>query len=231
MGIPAAATDQFSTGYASLAAHVSPGSPPGLDLALVWLNWSGMPFGIAVFTFVLLLFPNGRFSSSRWRTLAWITVAALSLYLPIKALEPGPLVIYRSLNNPIAVSEAVWRVLVPLQWAAITILSLCFAGATALMISRLRQAHGDERQQIKWLIFPAMLFCLGIPFNVLGEYEPGGTLFKLGGVMQMVAVTGMVTATGIGIFKYHLYDIDLIINKTLVYGALRQAGWTSSRRD
>jgi hypothetical protein len=223
IGIPTAAMDQFSAGYASLGTYVFPGSLPGMDLALVWLNWSGMPFGIVYFTSLLLLFPNGRLLSSRWRKVAWTAVGALVLYLPIKALEPGPLVIYPSLNNPIAVSEPVWKVLAPVQWTAITSLWLCFTAAIVSMIFRLHQAHEEERQQVKWLIFPAILFWLGIPFNVLGEYEPSGALFGLAGITHMVAVTGMVIATAIAIFRYRLYDIDIIINKTLVYGALTGA--------
>ena len=220
IGIPVVAMDSFAFGYAAyeLTSHLE--SLPGMTAILLWLNWSGMPLGIAIFTLLLLLSPDGKFYSRPWRIVAGVAAGALFVYLAIKALEPGPLVLFPALNNPIAVAEAVWVVLAPLQWAAITILSLCFAGAIVSLIIRLRNSRGDVRQQIKWLIFPATLFWIGIPFNVLGEYESSGTVFGLGGVTHMVAATGMIIATAIGIFRYRLYDIDPIINRTLVYGAL-----------
>jgi hypothetical protein len=103
---------------------------------------------------------------------------------------------------------------------ALVILSTCLLAGGFSLILRLRRARGDERQQVKWLLLPLGLFVIGIPIIVLSENDPTGLLMLLGGGMHMLAVSGMVVATAFAIFKYRLYDIDLIINRTLVYSAL-----------
>jgi signal transduction histidine kinase len=184
-----------------------------------------MPFGMLIFAIALLLFPNVRFLSPRWRLAAWVAVASFLAYLPLKALEPGSLILVPDrlvpdAGSPLAVSEARWALLRPLMWLALLSLTLAMGTGLLSLLLRFRRAYGEERQQIKWLVAPAFLFFLGVPVVVYGESASSQAIFGLGSGMHMLAVTGMMVAMAIAIFKYRLYDIDIIINRTLVYGVL-----------
>lgn len=212
--------DPFAFGYASYSLTAASTPLPFTGLALLWLNWSGMPFGILMLTLVTILFPTGRPISPRWGRLVWLAAGALIVYLLLKALEPGPYFFYPALDNPFAVNALIWTWLYPVMLLALVILSTCLLAGGFSLILRLRRARGDERQQVKWLFLPLGLFVIGIPIVALSENDPTGLLMLLGGGMHMLAVSGMVAATAFAIFKYRLYDIDLIINRTLVYSAL-----------
>jgi len=222
--MPLVALDLVAFGYVTYEATTNATSLPGA-VALVWLKVSGMPFGMFIFAIALLLFPNVRFLSPRWHLAAWVAVASLLAYLPLKASEPGPLLLVPDrlvpdASSPLAVSEARWALLQPLMWLALLSLILAMGAGLLSLLVRFRRARGEERQQIKWLIAPAFLFFLGVPVVVYGEFTSSQAIFALGSGMHMLAVTGMMVAMAIAIFKYRLYDIDIIINRTLVYGVL-----------
>ncbi len=187
---------------------------------LIWLNWSGQPFVAVTFTLMNLSFPSGKLPSPRWRAVAWGSVAALLVYLALQAVEPGPLGLFPSLANPYAVAGPVWAALSPFYFVVMALLTLCNLASVISLLLRLVQAQGDERQQIKWLVFPAMVYWISLPFGFLSEYEPSGIFLVLGVALTLLSVPGIVIAVAFSIFKYRLYDIDLIINRTLVYGAL-----------
>ncbi len=220
LGMLFVAMDPFAFGYASYSLTAAPAPLPFTSLALVWLNWSGMPFGILMFTLLMILFPTGRPISPRWGRLVWLAAGALIVYLLLKALEPGHYFFYPSIDNLFAVSEPIWTWLNPVMWLALVVLSACLLAGGFSLILRLRRARGDERQQVKWLLLPLGLFVIGIPIVVFSENDPTGLMMLLGGGMHMLAVSGAVAATAFAIFKYRLYDIDLIIHRTLVYSAL-----------
>jgi len=222
--MPLVALDLLAFGYATYEATTHATSLLGAA-ALVWLKVTGMPFGMLLFAIVLLLFPNVRFLSSRWRLAAWMALASFLAYLPLKALEPGPLILLPDrlvpdASSPLAVSEARWALLRPLMWLALLSLMLTMGVGLLSLLVRFRQARGEERQQIKWLIAPAFLYLLCIPVVVYGESASSQAIFGLGSGMSILAVTGMMVGMAIAIFKYRLYDIDIIINRTLVYGVL-----------
>jgi hypothetical protein len=222
-GLFFSAIDMFSAGYTAYDTYVLPGSLPGVDLALVWLKLGSLgAIGLVAFTLLILLFPDGGLPSPRWRTVSWTAVGALLLYLPLQAVEPGPADPYflPVRTNPLGISPSLWAALKPLMWAAFSLLALCYAAALLSLLVRLGRARGDERQQIKWLLFPAWLYGVFLILFYIGTFAVDEVIMGIGLALGQLAIAGMIIAIAFAIFKYRLYDIDLIINRTLVYGAL-----------
>jgi len=221
-GLLAGPIDMFAYGYVSAATNTLSGSLPGVDLALVWLNWSGFPFAVIAFALVILLFPDGHLPSPRWRIVVWTAVAALLLHLALQASKPGPVDPLSGivLPNPIGVNESLWTYMGLLSWIAFSILVLFYSAAFISLVFRLRRAQGEQRQQIKWLIIPAGLYWISIPFVALATSELNLILLGISIVLSLPAIAGMVIASAFAIFRYRLYDIDIIINRALVYGTL-----------
>jgi uncharacterized membrane protein len=175
------------------------------------LGWILLP------TFLLLLFPDGRLPSRRWRTAIWVTVATLVFYSVETVFGQGlDSVDYRlaGVRNPIAfigtdLDNALQGVQL-LLFLALIVLS------AAAVIARFRRSRGIERQQLKWFTYAAAL-CLLI---FLGVVAGAFLSLNMPGVLFDLAIVGMPIGAGIAILRYRLYDIDLIINRTLVYGAL-----------
>ncbi len=217
---PLVAVVMFATGYATYATSNSPDLLPIPGALLIWLKDIGFPIGIVTLTLMYLLFPTGKLLSPRWRLVVWTSIGALLVVVGLLAVKPGPLVHFPDLNNPDAVSAPVWAVLEPILLTAIVILSLCSLAALVSLFMRLRRAQGDEAQQIKWLLLPAAIYWIGIPISYLGGLNPSEILLDIAIVLHLISVPAIVIAVAFAIFKYRLYDIDLIINRTLVYGAL-----------
>jgi len=209
------AIDDLTFGYAAYDLAFHPASLPGVDITVVWTAISGLPFVIVLLMFLFLLFPDGRLLSPRWRGVAWLGIGAVAVAIPLLALRPGPLEFYPFFTNPIGVGGSIWIIFDPLRDFAIALAILSLLAAAVSLILRMRLAKGDERQQIKWLAFTAVFFPLGIPFFFIA---PG-----IAWALQSITIVGLPIATAIAIFKYRLYDIDRIINRTLVYGALTGA--------
>ena len=197
-----------------------PGSLPG-GLAMAWLGeW---PWFVALglmLTFLLLLFPNGRLVSRRWRVIAWAAGAELAVVWVVIAFAPRPLEGYglETVANPLGIerAEAVFKLLdtiVPLVLGVLTILS------AVSMVVRFRRARGVERQQLKWFTYAAVLsvlFWLSFALTGLQDQLPSALEYVVGAVF----LAGVPVAIGIALLRYHLYDIDRLINRTLVYGVL-----------
>ena len=224
VGLFFSALDMFSAGYAAYDTYVFSSSLPGVDLALIWLKLDSLgSYGLVAFTLIVLLFPDGKFLSPGWRKIAWTAIGALLILLLLQAVEPGPVDPYTlpTRPNPLGVDASLWGFLKPLMWTTFSILLLCYGAAFVSLIIRLRNSSGDVRQQIKWLTFPVglvgiffLLFTIGIVVRASEVIQ--GAILAFG----QFAVAGIVIAIAFAIFKYHLYDIDIIINRTLVYGAL-----------
>src|SRR5918995_1791262 len=202
--------------YAIYALFTNPGSLP-LGAELAWLTeWIWAPgFGI-ILVFLPLLFPDGHPPSRRWRGVGWLGGLSIGLICVLTSIvlwpEPGPALLqlggyageveeWRS-----AVSDWVLRLGGPM-------LLLAGLGAVISLVVRYRRARGDVRQQIKWFASAA---ALTLAWIIVAEQQSG----------EIVALTGLLViasipvATGIAILRYRLYDIDRIINLTLVYGSL-----------
>jgi len=214
------AIDLFSFGYAYYGLIARPGSLPGAGAMLIWQAWSGGSFVIFLSMLLVLYFPDGRLLSPRWGRVAWLAAGAISVYLPLDAMEPGPLEVFSFLDNPFGASQTTWTVLSPLRSIAIILEFMCILAAAFSLFLRLGRARGDERQQIKWIVYAAAYFALTLALIFYGEIRSAETVLRVGTVLHIVSLVGLLAAMAIAIFKYRLYDIDLIINKTLVYGAL-----------
>jgi hypothetical protein len=217
------AMDMFAAGYAAYDTNVFSGSLPGVNLALLWLKLAILgSHGVVAFTLVILLFPEGRFLSPGWRKVAWTTVAALLLFLPLQAVEPGPVdpSFLTDRINPFGVSASLWANLQPLMWATFSIMALCYGAAFVSLFMRLRNSQGDVRQQIKWLLVPAGLFGIFLLLFVVGMARSNEVIVDAGIGLGQLAITGMVISVAFAIFKYRLYDVDILINRALVYGGL-----------
>ena len=196
--------------YATYALVVRSDSLPGAATA-VWLDtWIGTP-GFVSLALIPLLFPNGRPPSRRWWPVVWIAAGAIVVGTVSFALMPGPLDRYPSIDNPFGIEGARGAFELLLSIGALVMGVTLFAGIASLVV-RYRRSRDAERQQLRWFIWAAAL----APFGLIGN-----TLFpNLAWLIGGVSVSLVPLAIGIAILKYRLYDIDLIINRTLVYGAL-----------
>jgi hypothetical protein len=208
---------EFSYEYAEYALITEPGSVPGGAL-MSWVQmWAWVPGYGSLITFLLLLFPTGRLPSRRWRPVAWLSgLAMASLVAPAVAFWTyrGP----RLLADTSEIEDSLGLPGIMFGFGFPLLLMCGVASIIALMV-RFRRAVGDERQQLKWFTYAAA----GVGgFAILGE----GILGELAGweflrtLLALLLIPCVPIATGIAIFKYRLYDIDRIINKTLVFGLL-----------
>ncbi|HVO71884.1 MAG TPA: GAF domain-containing sensor histidine kinase [Aggregatilineaceae bacterium] len=217
------AVNMLSAGY-SLYDQLVPvtGGLPGEPLAQ-WLDlWLWLPNTLLPFTFLLLLFPNGRLLSVRWRPVAWAAALGTAAIAFAVAFDPEP---SQALGitgiNPFAIPGAAEAMNTLLVVATPLILVGIF-GSIASVVVRFRRAVGVERAQVKWLAYAAIFVIVG---NLVGGIpwliSPGDSFaLEFSIVMTFVTLVGIVAATGIAILRYRLWDIDIIINRTLVYGAL-----------
>jgi hypothetical protein len=170
-----------------------------------------------VFYFILLplYFPNGRPVSPRWRVVTWITVGLLPVGILLQALTPGETVYATGIPNPLAVEalRPVGDVVGPPLLA--TYIGLIFVSAASLVV-RLLRSTGEERQQLKWFTYAAAF----IPVWFLVNPPIERAFPNLFGLMDSIVIAAVPAAAGIAILRYRLYDIDRIINRTLVYGSL-----------
>jgi hypothetical protein len=207
--------------YALYALVTEPGSLPGGE-ALVWLAaLLGGPIVFAVFALFFLFFPNGRLLSRRWRLVVWLDLIAV-VCLFAWAFEPGPLgnLGLVRIANPFGV-EGLAALIGTLGLVGLFMtLAVAVAGGISLVV-RFRRARGVERQQLKWFSFSGVVFCAVFAIAPVLWYLPDspGTEW-IWTVLFLLGASTVPIAVGIAILRYRLYDIDLLINRTLVYGTL-----------
>jgi hypothetical protein len=185
-----------------------PGSLPGPN----WVAWAEAVVWHPAFmllAFLLLLFPHGRLPSPRWRPFAWFTVAVYLTLSLSAALSPGAVDLYYPEAAPpvrLAVSPLADTVFNLLLGGQLVLL----AAALVSVVLRLRRASGEERQQVKWFVYTVVTVVLVFATTtlILGS----GYLFPIFGLIPV--------SVAVAVFKYRLYDIDRLINRTLVYGLL-----------
>jgi hypothetical protein len=196
--------------YATAALHSQTWSGGAVAAWLSTLAQSSIAFSAL---FLMLLFPTGRLPSPRWRPFAWIAGTVVVVSWVVTALKPGPVESFPSVRNPFGVEAvAVLGILDAVGgWTALA----CFVAAILSLILRFYRSRGEERLQLKWFAYAATLGFLAILFG--GEARISGTL------VWTVAPLSLPISAGIAILRYRLYEIDLLINRTLVYGSLTAA--------
>jgi hypothetical protein len=213
----AVGTSSVASQYAIYALLAQPDSLPAGE-ALAWIAAWQLPIMIGLQVFYLLLFPTGRLPSSRWRWLAWLVVAFVSVGVILSAFSSDAyLGSLDPIRNPLGIEGLtnVYKVVL------YTMAPLLFAAAALSVFMRLRRAVGVERQQLKWFAYAAAIFALGTILDVLTIAVDAPRWFEWGGqAVFIIAGTAIPIAIGIAILRHGLYDIDLLINRTLVYGSL-----------
>src|SRR5215208_6450359 len=197
----------FSAEYAAYALLAPSRSLPGGEV-FAWLTSWVWVFGLGLIVYLDLLFPNSRLPSARWRWFARFTAI-------LAALSPG-LILSSTLNNPLGI-EALPNASKEIE---AFMYALVAVGASS-MLARLRHAGTIERQQIKWFAYATAVAISGVILKNSVYPAVGVTwVWWVGLVLTTVGVASSPVAMGIAIFRYRLYQIDILINRTLVYAAL-----------
>ena len=207
----------FVESYAVYALYTDPGALPGGE-TMAWLsNWIFIPVIFAAPAMLFLLFPDGNLLSRRWRPVFWIviltTCAAMTTSIFQPVLNDAP---FEGVDNPFVVDppRALLAALSPIGWPG---MAASFLVAAFAMVLRLRRSRGVERQQLKWLAAAAAILPLASAAGVAGYYLG----YKVvAGLAATASVLPIFLAAGYAVLRYRLYDIDVVINRTLVYGSL-----------
>jgi MFS family permease len=195
--------------YAGYAVRTRPGLLPGGVLAGWFSGWAWYPTVALALVFTPLLFPDGRPPSPPWRLVGWLTVAATTLFVALAAVQPTiELDDGHTVDNPIGVAGIVD----PEDSVLNLILGVLVVAAALSLVVRFRRSRGAERLQLKWFTYAGAV----LPVLLLGDLLPDA----LGNLLFTLGITFPPVAAGIAILRYRLYEIDRLINRTLVYGLL-----------
>ena len=203
------AVDFAFVGYAT-------GTQSPLAALIADLAW--VPTLLGGTALLFLLFPVGRLPSRRWRPLVWLIGAVTLAYVLATALNPGPLYYLPGVDNPLGV-EGADSVLGAVVDGAGMVAIVTILAAAASLVARFRRSRGQERQQLKWLVYAAALLFVSAPVQpLLSGLEVAAV--AISDLVFAALIALIPIAVGIAILRHRLYDVDLVIRRTLVYGAL-----------
>jgi hypothetical protein len=212
----ATSISHFSAQYAIYALSARPDSLPAGE-AFAWIVTWILPIMIGLGVFTILLFPTGRLPSRRWRWLGWLTIAFVFVGAISGAVTSGPVDGLGPLRNPLGIvgfTSGFKAVLYPMA-------PFLFAASALSVFVRLRRATGVERQQIKWFAYTAAVLAITVFLQIITFAVETPLWFEKAEFAVFTAAgTANTISIGIAILRYRLYDIDIIINRTLVYGSL-----------
>jgi hypothetical protein len=202
--------------YAIYGLITDPGSLPLAKAMASPPYWIWFPGLMLVFSFLPLYFPDGQLVSRRWRPVAWLAVFATVFLTTFAAVRPGSDET-QGIPNPLGIEvegllplAGVLEVVVPASW-----LTLGAASVTSLVV-RFFRSRGEERQQIKWFVYAMVLVITFTLADVLFVRD----LPAASTILGPVVFASPFVAIAVAVLRYRLYDIDLLINRTLVYGLL-----------
>lgn len=213
----------LSGAYTKFAQFTLSNPPVLLRDVFIWLDrWTWVIPSLVPLTLVLLYFPDGRLLSRRWRWPVWLAVAGIAGMMFAAAFYPTPLPEFGlTEHNPYGIpgSEVILQAM--LNIASIMLL-IGLLGAFVSVIVRYRRSSGTQRQQIKWLLYAvalvlAALFILLVLWLMIPE---SSVLVEAGIMLNSGGVTLIIMAIGIAILRHNLWDVDTLINRTLVSGLL-----------
>lgn len=219
VGLSGVAT-MFFDRYTAFALQIDPSVP--FHVTTAWFQgWLWVPGDIAITTFLPLLFPSGSLPSGRWRPVAWLAGAAMLLG-PARALRHGPVSEnFPGIANPYALPEAAGVAVGQLETVLFMAWALAAGLSVAALIVRLRRSRGVERQQLKWLgsgmAFVALSFVGVVSVYVFVGYSAAAAWIT---GLPAIGITLLPAVTGVAILRYRLYDIDVLIRRTLTYAAV-----------
>jgi hypothetical protein len=208
----------FSAQYAIYAVLAAPGSLPAGEAAAWILSLVWVP-AVGLLVFIGLLFPDGRLPSPRWRWFFWLSLLLILGGAILHAFTSGTVIYLGNIYNPLGVEELPTSNYVG-DLLQMLLTALILVSVASLLVRRLR-ATGVERQQLKWFTYSTALTVIGIVLTYVISEATGSVLLGWAGyVLGLVGFLGIPISMGIAILRYRLYEIDLIINRTLVYGLL-----------
>lgn len=220
-------------GIVRYATITAPGSVPRPDVLAVLTSSSWVPGVGLIGTFLLLLFPDGHLPSPRWRPVAWAAASSLLLVTLVIPLAPLPLREVASYTflprTPNPLGAAVLQPVVDELYTLVLLVPLSILACTAALVVRFRRSSGRERQQLKWLALAAALAAVAygavmVLTTVYGgngwaDSQTPGWLATAQNLVIFVFVLVPI-AVGVAVLRHRLYDIDVIVNRALVYGGL-----------
>jgi putative oligomerization/nucleic acid binding protein len=207
----------FSSGYALEAIVFDPDTLPGGELA-AWISfWAELPGVAALALFLPLLFPDGHLPSARWRPVAWLCAVLLGTAVVVTMVTPDAYPEYPNVRNPLGIDAWAGAFALINGLSEALLIALVVLCGVALF-DRRRRATQVERLQLRWFAFAVVILVLAFIAEELTRFAPG--LRPLSELLAILAVTALPTAAGIAILRYRLYDIDVIINRTVVYVSL-----------
>ena len=210
----------FVAEYAIATLLAEPGGSllsklPGGE-ALAWVSSWVWVVHFGPFLFLALLFPDGRLPSPRWRVFAWLVVVVVVVGTVAVALWPETAARFDPVNDPLGIEVAA-PVINPME----TILYVLALVAMTSLLVRLRRSKGVKRQQVKWFAYAVVMLATSTTLaNVVSETMDVDWLGAISSVLVIASLVGLPVAMSIAILRYKLYNIDLLINRTLVYGSL-----------
>ena len=212
--------------YASYGLVLEPGSLPRADIAAALNEGTWAPFIGLMGTFLILLFPDGHLPSPRWRPVAWLSVLSMTAVNVLITFEPGPLEesALPSMTNTLGL-EAARLPLAILLGVFLPLLPLCILASAVALVLRFRRSRGIEQQQLKWLATAgsvvAVVYLVTMVSTLMASFMEEQPAWVSG--LQSLSLLSFVLlplAIGTAVLRYRLYDIDIVINRALVYGAL-----------
>jgi hypothetical protein len=205
--------------YGTYALRTAPGTVPGGELASWFGAWAWAPGLGLLLTFGLLLFPDGRLPSRRWRPVAWLSAVPVAVWCgPVAAAAwtaRGP-----ALLDPAGEEPSVAGVVAVMGFLSFQLMLVCGLAGVVSLVVRFRRSRGVERQQLKWFVYAAAVTVAGVVVTETVAVPEGSVLDGVLALGALVVVPSIPVAAGVAILRYRLYEIDRIINRTLVYGAL-----------
>jgi hypothetical protein len=206
----------LSAEYAIYGLLTRPGAVPGAG-ALAWtVAWQFAPL-LGLLAVLLLLFPTGRPLSPNWDWVLWLTAVG-NVLVVVGALSVWPqrgvaMLGVHDVPEPLGLLGLLYSIG---EWGVIA----AAVAAAASLVVRFHRARGVERLQLKWLLYAAVMFGVGLPLAGTLLPQLGVSSELAGDMVGAVVIAGLPAALGVAILKYRLYEIDRIINRTLVYGLL-----------
>ena len=213
--------------YYGVYGLAKPGTVPFPVVSYALVQWLWLPTVGLLAIYLLLLFPDGRLPSRRWRPLAWLSGAVIVLLGVDSVLAPGELTDLEGVRNPFGLEGAPW--LVDAEIVLLLLFVACILASAVSLILRYRHSGGEVRQQIKWIAlagsFVGLLLSTVLGLIIVSEVmrgSGGSTPLWLQVLLfvMILSFAGVPVAIGFAVLRYRLYDIDLLINRTLVYGSL-----------
>jgi hypothetical protein len=190
--------------------------------------WTWVPSVGLLAIYMILLFPDGRLPSRRWRPLAWLSGAVMVLASVAVTLTPGPLPDHPRVHNPLGLEG--YPIVTQALTGSVVLLPICILASATSLVWRYRHSGGEVRQQIKWVVFAASLVGMAYAVTLVSGLFLTPETFTTGqeaplwlALLQdavLISYAGVPIAVGFAVLRYRLYDIDVLINRTLVYGSL-----------